>query len=121
MDSISVKQTASVLFPQYLRLFPQLLTILRTQLIGTFRTSQGGVGHLPEPVRVDQHAKLPNQENQEGHEKPTEAKEAAGEDQVGEHHQMIPIENAAGGAAAILHNQPERTPDQYTNQITDEE
>ena len=30
---------------------------------------------------------------------------------------MIPVEDAAGGAAAVLHDQPERTPDQHADQI----
>lgn len=32
---------------------------------------------------------------------------------------MIPVENAAGGAAPVFHQQTERTPDQHTNQVAD--
>ena len=32
---------------------------------------------------------------------------------------MIPVENAAGGAAAGLHHQTEGTPDQHADEITD--
>ena len=34
------------------------------------------------------------------------------------HHHMVPVENAAGGAAAVVHDQPEGTPDENTDQIT---
>jgi len=37
----------------------------------------------------------------------------------GEHHQMIPIKDTAGGTAAGSHHEPEWTPNQYTDQITD--
>ena len=34
---------------------------------------------------------------------------------------MIPVENAAGGAAAGFHEQAERTPDKHTDEIADVE
>ena len=32
---------------------------------------------------------------------------------------MIPVEDTAGRAAAVAHDQPERTPDQHADQVTD--
>ena len=45
-------------------------------------------------------------------------KKTVHENQRTEHHQMIPVENTAGGAATVFHNKvPEGAPEQHANQI----
>ena len=43
--------------------------------------------------------------------------ETADEDQGREHHQVIPVEDPAGGAAAVFHHQTEGAPDQHADQV----
>ena len=83
----------------------KLAAILGAQLICAGGTGQGAVGAFPEPLRVEEDENLPYKPGDEGQAQETPAIHAGEEDQRGEHHQMIPVEDAAGGAAAILHHQ----------------
>ena len=98
-------------------LLSQFLTILGTEFIGTFRAFQGGVGVIPKPFGIDQHAQFPHDPCDHRQAEQGKSVKAAHKDHGGEHHQMVPVEDAAGGAAAGLHHQPERAPDQYTDEI----
>jgi len=98
-------------------LLPKLLAILGAELVGAFGAFQRRVGLIPEAFRVDQNAKLPNEEGKHRHYHKGDGIEAAHKDQRREHHQVIPVEDPAGGAAAGTHQQPEGTPDQHTDQV----
>ena len=70
---------------------------------------------------MNEHRKFPNAPDRERYEKEAESVKASDKDQRREHHKMLPIADAAGGTAAVLHNKPEGTPDKYTYQIADVE
>lgn len=99
--------------------FPQFLAVLGAELVGAGAAGEGRVGLLPEPLRVHHHAKFPHQPGGEGQRHQAEGIEAPGKNQGRKHHQVVPVEDAAGGAAAVFHDKPEGAPDQHTDQITD--
>jgi len=98
--------------------FSELLTILRAELVGAVDALKGCVGLLKKAFRIEENAQFPDQEDGNGQSKKTPGVEAFYKEQRREHHQMIPVEDAACGAAAVLHQQTKRTPDQHTDEIT---
>ena len=100
-------------------LFSEFLAVLGTELICAFAAFQRDVGYFPETFGIDQHAQLPNQPGKNRHDHQRYGIKSSHKNQRGEHHQVIPVENAAGGAAFVLHDQPEGTPDQNADQVTD--
>ena len=64
---------------------------------------------------------FPEEEGQGGRHRQAQTLEAAQEEQGREHHQVVPVEDPAGGAAAVAHHQPEGTPDQHADQVADVE
>ena len=100
-------------------LFPKFLTVLGAELIRTFRAFQGGVGFVPEALRVNQYEQLPDEPGNNRHDKQRYGVKTAHENNGREHHQMVPVEDPAGGAAAVAHDQTEGAPDQHSDQIAD--
>ena len=76
---------------------------------------------LPEALGVDENEKLPNAPCEEGQDKEGCGVKSADKSERGEHHEMVPVENAAGGAAAGLHQKPERAPDEHADEVADVE
>lgn len=72
---------------------------------------------VSEPFGVHHHAQLPHQPGHGGHGDQGAGIKSTHEDQGGEHHQVIPVEDPAGGAAAVFQDQAEGTPDQDADQI----
>ena len=64
-----------------------------------------------------QYTKFPNQPDQDRHRQKGDGEKSLHKEHGGEHHQMVPVKNTAGGAALVFHDQPERTPNQHTDQI----
>ena len=98
---------------------PQLFAVLGAELVGTVGAAQRRVGYLPEALGVHHHAQLPHQPHRDRQQDQAQGVEAAHADHGREHHQMVPVEDAAGRAAAVLHNEPEGAPDQYADQVAD--
>lgn len=88
----------------------ELLAVLGAKLICTGGAFQRGIGSVPESLRVHYDAQLPNKPGQDSHSHKGDRVGTAHKDQRREHHQMIPVEDPAGGTAAGLHQQPERAP-----------
>ena len=95
----------------------QLMTILSAQFIRAVFAFEGFVGMIPEAFRMHENAQFPHHPDRKGHQQQTPGKKAPHPDHGSKHHQMVPVEDPAGGAAAVLEQQPERTPYQYTDQI----
>ena len=93
--------------------------ILRAELIGAVGAAQRRIGIFPEALRIHHDAQLPDQPVRKGHQQQRAAIEAADRQQRRKHHQVIPVEDAAGRAAFCLDDQPERTPDQHADEVTD--
>ena len=102
---------------QCFSLFPELLTVLGAQPIRALRTLQCKIGFIPKPLRIHHHTQFPYQPGCKSREHQAHAIKAPHEDQRREHHQMVPVENPAGGAAPGFHHQPKGAPDQHTDQI----
>ena len=101
------------------RLFSQFATILGAQFVGALRTAQSHVGLLPKAFGIQQDAQFPQAPPHDGQCQQGQSIDAADEQHRGEHHQVIPVKNAAGGATASAHHQAEGTPNQHANQIAD--
>lgn len=100
---------------------PQLVTVLGTELIRALRALERRVGVVPEALRVHHDAQLPDQPGRYCHDDQRDGVEAAHEDKRREHHEMVPVEDAAGGAAAVLHDEPEGAPDEHADEVADVE
>ena len=79
---------------------------------------KGGVCDLPEALGVEQNTQLPHNEGEDCHRPEGNGVKAPYEYHRREHHQMIPVEYAAGGTALCAHHQSEGTPDEYAYKIT---
>ena len=93
----------------------QFFAVLRTQLLGTLRAFECLVGMFPEALGIHHHTQLPQYPHSEAEQHQRSWEEAVYEHHGREHHQMIPVEYPAGGAAAGLHQQSERTPYQHAD------
>ena len=93
------------------------MAILGAELIGTVGAFQGFIGEFPKALGIEQNRNLPHKPHKQRQPKQAQSIESAHEDQGAEHHQMVPIENTAGGTAAGFKNQPKRTPYKHTDQI----
>ena len=96
----------------------QFPAVLGAELVRAFRAFQRGVGIFPEPLGIEHDAQFPHEPREQGQHHQRDGEKAPYIDQRREHHQMIPVENAAGGAAAGVHHQPEGTPDQHADEVT---
>jgi len=94
------------------------LTVLRAEFVRAGGAAERFVRLFPKAFGMEECHKLPEDENHERQQKQASSKETRDEHERGEHHEMIPVEDAAGGAAARLHQKTERTPDQHADQIT---
>ena len=94
------------------------LFCIDTQKIGTVATLEGIVAALVKPLRMTEGGDFPYCKHDDRKDHQAAGKETSNEKKGTEHHQMIPVENTAGGAAAVLHDKvPERTPKQNTDQV----
>ena len=83
---------------------------------------EGGVGADPEALWVELEGELPGDEHENGDEQEAPAEEAAGEGKGNEHHDVVPVEYAAAGTAAVFHNKgAEGAPDDDANEVADVE
>ena len=92
---------------------------MRAELVGAFGAAEGHVAVLPKALGIDQYTHLPNQPNEKGEEDKRPGEEAVYRNNGQKHHQMIPVEDPAGGAALVAHDEAEGTPDQYADKIAD--
>ena len=91
-----------------------------TEAVGTVPAFERIIGAFPETFGMQKGSDLPQYEHDHRHHHKAAGKKAGNEDQRAEHHQVIPVENAAGGAAAVFHKElAERTPEKHTDQVTD--
>ena len=74
---------------------------------------------IPEAFRVNEYEELPHKQCDHRDNKQGKGEESPHKNKRGKHHKMIPIEDSAGCTASSIHHQPEWTPDQNANQITD--
>ena len=87
--------------------------------VGAVGAAQRTVGSLPETFGVEVKAKLPDQQYNERANKKGKSKEAGNKHKGRKHHEVIPVENTAGGAAAVFHkDDAEGAPEQYADQVT---
>ena len=82
--------------------------------MGTF---ESGVCALPESLGIAKNAVFPNEPCDKRCKEKREGEKSAHKGKGREHHQVVPVEDAAGGAAAGVHHQPKRAPDENTYQI----
>ena len=100
---------------------------MRTKLVSTFTALEGGVGLLPKALGIHKNANFPKQKDSNRDKQQRDRIKSADEDHRGEHHEVIPVEDAAGRAATVFHDKAEGAPDENTDQIahieasTDEE
>ncbi|WP_224758469.1 hypothetical protein, partial [Corynebacterium stationis] len=65
-------------------------------------------------------SRLPHSEHEHRHRKQAQPIETAAEHKRHKHHNVIPVEYAAGRTAAVFHEEhAERTPEQYAYEIAD--
>ena len=100
-------------------LFSEFSAVLDAELVGTGGTAERFVAVFPESFGIHHHAQLPHNPNAERKKEQRGGIESACEYKRGEHHKMVPVEYATGGAAAIFHDEPERTPDQHADEVAD--
>ena len=102
-------------------LFFELLAVLRTQLVRTFGAFERGIGLIPKAFGIHEDAGLPNKEDGDRDEKQSYRINTANEKHGREHHQVIPVEDAACRAAAVLHDKAEGAKKQDTDEIANVE
>ena len=95
----------------------QLAAILGTELVRAIGAAQSLIGLLPKSLGIENNAQLPNNKDHHRQGKQAQRVKAAHEDNGREHHQMIPVENAAGGAAAVAHDEPEGAPYKHADKV----
>ena len=62
--------------------------------------------------------RFPDHKHQQGQKKEAQGEKARREDEGTEHHQVVPIEDAAGSAAAVFQKEdPERAEEEHTDQV----
>ena len=67
---------------------------------------------------MEKYRKFPDAPDGDRYGKEAQGIKSADEYEGREHHQVIPIEDAAGGAAFVFHNESEGAPDEDTYEIT---
>ena len=104
-----------------LRSLSEFLAVLGAELVRARCALQCDIRVLPKTFGVDQDTQLPNAPCEEGQDKEGCGVKSTDKSERGEHHEMVPVKNAAGGAAAGLHQKPERAPDEYADEVADVE
>ena len=76
---------------------------LAADAVGAVGAVEGAVGSLPEALGMELEGELPNKENYKGYSAKAPCIHAGDEEKGSEHHDMVPVEDAASGAAAVFH------------------
>ena len=82
---------------------PQDMPLVEAQLFIAALAGEAGVGGLGEPLGVEAEGDLPAGEDAQGHGQQAPRVGVGDEEQRGKHHGEIPVVDAAGGTASILH------------------
>ena len=93
------------------------MAILRAQFIRTLGALERHIRVLPEPLGVQIDGNFPRdkvnyRKNEQGN-----REKATHNEHWREHHHMVPVENATGGAAFVAEHKSEGTPNKHANEI----
>ena len=111
-NSVQVLLLFSFLFRSF-----EFTAILGTELVRTVGAAQRFIGLFPKPLGMKDDAKFPNNKDRQRQRKKAQRVKSAYEDNRREHHKVIPIEYAAGGAAAVAHDKAEGAPYQHADKV----
>ena len=94
-------------------------TLIFAQLFLTFAAPHGTVAAFVEPMRMTEVSDLPAQQQKDGENAGGENQRTVQYHQRGADHDIVPVEDPAGGAAAVVHHPYlERTEEQDADDVT---
>ena len=90
------------------------------ELFRTMRAGEASIGRLGKALGMQTEGDLPHEQKQQGKPQKTPCVNARQKDERGEHHGVIPIVDAAGAAAFVLHKPSlKRAEEEDTDHVAD--